>query len=149
MNSESDKNLERLIHQTLRALPDRKAPGTLEHRVLAAIAARQSLPWWHRSFVSWPTPVKLAFMGGTVAIAAVAARLDSSSSASVSQALADVQAMVLPLRTTAETVKGYGESLFAGIPSVWIYGALGFIGTLYAALLGLGTAAYKTLISNH
>lgn len=45
MSNLSPQDLEKLIHQTLRALPDRKAPRSLEHRVLAAIAARQALPW--------------------------------------------------------------------------------------------------------
>ena len=48
--------LERFIHQTLRALPDRKAPGTLEARVLAEVERRAAIPWWHKSWSYWPQP---------------------------------------------------------------------------------------------
>ena len=37
MNANNPQDLEKLIHCTLRSLPDRRAPATLEHRVLAAI----------------------------------------------------------------------------------------------------------------
>ena len=38
MPSHDPEKLERLIHQTLRSLPNRRAPHTLEARVLAALA---------------------------------------------------------------------------------------------------------------
>ena len=38
------EKLERAIHQTLRALPPRRAPRSLEDRVFAELARRAALP---------------------------------------------------------------------------------------------------------
>jgi hypothetical protein len=42
----NERKLERLIHETLRELPARQAPSSLENRVLAELARRTALPWW-------------------------------------------------------------------------------------------------------
>src|SRR5665213_2604381 len=62
MPSPDPEKLERLIHQTLRALPVRQAPLTLEVRVAAAIVQRAALPWWRRSYALWPRGLRLAFL---------------------------------------------------------------------------------------
>jgi hypothetical protein len=53
----SPEQLEKLIHSNLRALPDRRAPRSLESRVHAAIETRAALPWWKQSFAQWPVAV--------------------------------------------------------------------------------------------
>src|SRR5437773_8945657 len=57
-----DERLERVVDRTLRELPPRRAPISLEQRVLAEIARRVALPWWHKSFAHWPVPVRAVFM---------------------------------------------------------------------------------------
>ena len=61
MKPKFDPTLEKLIHQELKKLPAVKAPRTLTARVLAAVAARKALPWWHQSFWHWPMFAKTAF----------------------------------------------------------------------------------------
>lgn len=144
----SDKNLEQFIDRTLHSLPERRAPGTLEHRVLAAIAERQALPWWHRSFSLWPKPAKLAFIGTSLFTAAVLTLLESSGIQVLRNAFHNLEALFHPFSTVANALGSSGQSFVQGIPTLWIYGSLAVIGVLYAALFGIGTAAYKTLISN-
>ena len=68
----SPEDLEKFIHQTLRALPARRAPHSLESRVRAAIAARAALPWWRQSFARWPLAARVAFFIGSAGVAKVA-----------------------------------------------------------------------------
>jgi hypothetical protein len=70
MPTEFDPQLERLVHQELRQLPLRKAPGTLAPRVLAAIQARAARPWWQQSWWHWPLLAQLALLGLALSIIA-------------------------------------------------------------------------------
>ena len=65
-----DPDLENFIHQTLRSLPDRPAPRSLESRVLAAIEARAALPWWKQSFAQWPVAARFVWLYGIIAVVA-------------------------------------------------------------------------------
>ncbi|MCC7010168.1 MAG: hypothetical protein IT184_15280 [Acidobacteria bacterium] len=47
-------DLERLIDRELRALPAPRAPRSLVPRVMAAIDARQAMPWYRRGWSQWP-----------------------------------------------------------------------------------------------
>ena len=55
-------DLEKLIHGTVRDLPPRRAPRTLELRVLAELERRAAQPWWHKSYAHWPSPVRAGFL---------------------------------------------------------------------------------------
>jgi hypothetical protein len=139
--------LERFIHQTLRALPDRKAPGTLEARVLAEVERRAAIPWWHKSWSYWPQPVRAAFLilcGGLVILVGFYAQAGFDSTR--------LNAAATPALTLAGQVWGIvrGFSDFVAmiarhIPSLWFYGTIAFVAGLYAMLFGLGAAAYRTL----
>jgi hypothetical protein len=148
MKPHDEQRLEQLIHQTLRTLPDRKAPRTLESRVLAGIAARQALPWWRKSFAHWPLPARVAFLALAGGLTAGLVLLGASSSADVLPALREFLAPLARVRTVATFVADLGATVFRSIPTVWLYGVVAFIATLYAALVGLGATAYRTLIVN-
>jgi len=148
MKPQDEQRLEQLIHQTLRTLPDRKAPRTLESRVLAGIAARQALPWWRQSFAHWPSPARVVFLVLAGALATGLVLLGASSSADVLPALREYLAPLDRVRSVAIFVADLGATVFRSIPTVWLYGVVAFIATLYAALVGLGATAYRTLIVN-
>jgi hypothetical protein len=149
----SPENLEKFIHQTLRAQPNRTAPRSLESRVMAAIAARAALPWWRQSFMQWPVAARCAFILlsiGLVKLALMAtvwAVGGFHESAIVTQASAHfgwAEAIIGGL-------KGVGESftlVLRNIPSMWIYGILASIAAVYATLFSLGATAYRVLYSN-
>src|SRR6188768_2065565 len=59
---EKNDRLEEVVHRTLRDLPFRRAPRSLESRVCAEIERRVALPWWRRSFVHWPLAARAAFL---------------------------------------------------------------------------------------
>jgi len=144
------EQLEKMVHAALRSLPDRRAPASLEARVLAAVEARAAIPWWHKSWSYWPQWVRvlfLVFCGGLVGLLVftgiyVQAGFDT----------AQAGGTLAPALEFANRVLGIGRSLadfvalvMRHIPSLWLYGAIAFIAGLYAMLFGLGAAAYRTL----
>ncbi len=149
----SPEELEKFIHQTLRALPDRTAPHTLETRVLAAINQRAALPWWRQSFASWPIAVRCGFLlvsGGLVKVALMVAVwvMAGFDSAQFTSAFATPYAWFQQTQAVAGGIGNFFAVLFRSIPSLWLYGGLAFVASLYVSLFGLGAAAYRTLYNN-
>ncbi len=149
MSKLSPQDLEKLIHQTLRSLPDREAPRSLEHRVLAAIAARQALPWWRQSFTHWPVAARNAFLvvSAVLAAAVLAGYFRATGEVQATSVLAGPLAAWARLQAAAGAIGDLGGAIWRSIPSLWIYGALAFATTMYAAFLGLGAAAYRTFFA--
>jgi hypothetical protein len=128
-----------LLAQTLRELPLRRAPATLESRVMGELERRAALPWWRRSFAHWPLAARCLFvvicaslvlgaLGGTAAVANVH---------SLSW-LREAGGLLMSLGYVAALLKS------AAVPS-WIYGGIAVCAVLYAVLFGLGAAVYRTL----
>jgi hypothetical protein len=71
MNPDYDNQLEAAINRELKALPELAAPGALAGRVMAAIEQRARVPWYQRSWQTWPVALQasslvvlLALFGG-------------------------------------------------------------------------------------
>lgn len=146
----SPEQLEQLVHTELRALPPRRAPRTLEARVLAAIEQRNAIAWWHKSWSYWPTPVKAAFAFVATAFAGtvVAASYSLFSGASLEKAAAEAGerlSLFTRLWHAATWTADFVSAQVAAIPSLWLYGGLAFVATMYAAFFGLGAVAYRAL----
>ncbi len=153
MKSPDDEKLERLIHRTLRELPARRAPHSLEARVLAELERRAALPWWRKSFAHWPMAARVAFLvagAGAVAFVLYAAGFvqtgfDSARLAALSTQLSTFADAAL---TVGRGIGEFGHAIGRSLPPLWLYGGLAFVGAMYAALFGLGAAAYRTLYVN-
>lgn len=149
MSHNPDK-LEKAIHETLRDLPQRKAPSGLEARVLAEIARRDALPWWYRSWTYWPAVVRWAFLVvsaavcGTTIIACVTF-LRGTSLGTFGRVLAQPTQTWGAIVTAVRATLGVGEELFGLIPHVWLYGGVATIMLLYATVFLIGATAYRTL----
>lgn len=59
MNPDYEKQLEAQIDRALHALPELTAPPSLASRVLQQIEARHKLPWFRRSWQTWPRPMQV------------------------------------------------------------------------------------------
>jgi hypothetical protein len=150
MNPPDPKELERLVHAALRALPDRRAPHTLENRVRAAIAARASRPWWQQSFLQWPLAMRGAFLvlsaaGVKLAVVAAVFVLGNPETAHVTQAFANQFAWAENILGFFSGMAEIGSAVFRALPPLWLYGGIAVLASLYATLFGLGAAAYRTL----
>jgi hypothetical protein len=60
MNPDYDKQLEAAISRELKALPELAAPTALASRVMAAIEQRTRVPWYRRSWQTWPVALQAA-----------------------------------------------------------------------------------------
>ena len=147
---DNHEKLERLIHQTLRELPPRRAPGSLEQRVLAEIERRVALPWWRKSFVQWPVAARAGFLTlsiGIVKLALLAAVwvMAGFDTVQFGEAFATQFSWMESGLAVVHAIAGFFDIMLRNIPPLWLYGGLAFIGAMYAALFGLGAAAYRTL----
>jgi hypothetical protein len=145
---DSEQKLEQLFNQALRGLSLRRAPGTLELRVVNELQRRAALPWWHVSFTHWPVVPRVAFV--LICIALVAATILGGVSAFVgAQPLNEFAALALswahPFLAVMASTGGVTALLVRVIPPLWLYGGMTLGIMLYLALFGLGAAAYRTL----
>jgi hypothetical protein len=144
----SDQKLERALNRALSGLPPRRAPASLEARVLNELARRAALPWWRLGFAQWPAAARVTFV--LICAGLIAATILGGVSAFVeTRSLSEVSALVLrgmqPLLTLIASVGGVSSLLLRVIPPLWLYGGLAFGILMYLALFGLGAAAYHTL----
>jgi len=146
MNPPDPEKLERLVHKTLSQLPHRRAPHSLESRVMAAVAARALRPWWRQSFRQWPIAAKVVFVlsctGAARLLVFFVADLEPSS---VPGSLALPFAWIARLRIVSTGLVDCGHVMLHVLPPFWLYSGLAVIGALYVALFGLGAAAYRSL----
>lgn len=140
------QQLERQIHRTLRSLPDRRAPRSLEARVLASIAARRALPWWRQSFTHWPAPARVGFALSTFAFLMVLTMTTMGGLPAVAALWNEWLAPLAGLRAAIATLGDAASLIWQRIPTLWLYGALASFAALYATLFGLGATAYRTLV---
>ncbi len=138
--NESDQTLERQVRETLAELPMRRAPATLEARVLSELARRAALPWWRRSFAHWP----LAARAGFLAVCAVSIAFALRGAAAAMDAVHS-----LAWAREAGMLMASGGNLLAALAHApvpgWLYGAMTVYALLYAFLFGLGAAVYRML----
>ncbi|MBI5768388.1 MAG: hypothetical protein HZA93_11380 [Verrucomicrobia bacterium] len=145
---DNHEQLERLIDRTLRDLPPRRAPRSLELRVVAEIERRAALPWWRQSYSHWPVAVRAGFFVGTAALAALlVVGLFSMVRVAGSPQFADTFAWFTLARDLGRTGIDTGAALWRAIPPLWLYGGLALIAACYATLIGVGAAAYRTFHS--
>lgn len=72
-----DQELERLVDRRLKAVPPRRAPGTLLPSVMRAVRARAQQPWYARPWTTWPANWRAVSIAA-VAIVLVAFGLSAS-----------------------------------------------------------------------
>lgn len=147
---DSQEELERTIHRTLRELPTRRAPATLEQRVLAELQRRAALPWWRKSFAHWPLGARAGFIvvcAGMVKFAMMLTVWVTSGfdAPAFRTAFAQPYAWMENIVAVVNAITSFVEIMLRNIPALWLYGGLAFIAAMYATLFGLGAAAYKVL----
>lgn len=145
-----DRKIERAVHQALRELPARRAPRTLEQRVLAEIERRAALPWWRKSFAHWPVAARAAFLAGCIGAVILVLMgggwvMSGFDPARFHSAFAQPIAWMETGVAVVHAITGFFEIVVRNLPPFWVQGGVAFLVTMYVALFGLGAAAYKTL----
>src|ERR1700761_4646104 len=109
MNDRTDADQKRdlVLNQTLRGLPLRKAPLSLEARVLNELARRAAMPWWRASFSGWPVAARVGFVlacAGLIAATILGGVSAVIGDRPVSEASAMVIAWISPILTLISSV---------------------------------------------
>ena len=145
-----ERELEQYVARLLRAQPLRQAPAGLEARVLQQLALDAARPWWLQGFSRWPWLARLLFVLISAALVLLT-YFTTDRLGSLSQGLQQT-APASALRSGAQlfsnfghSLQGLGEIIARNIPAAWLYGGAGVALLLYAALFGLGAAAFRTL----
>jgi hypothetical protein len=145
-----EQKREQWTRQTLRDLPLRRAPRSLEQRVLAEIERRVALPWWRKSFSYWPMLARAAFVLFCAALARLALMsgvwmMAGFDPAQFRTAFAQPYAWLENGMAVVQAISGFCDIMLRSIPPLWIYSGLVIFAAMYATLFGLGAAAYKAL----
>jgi hypothetical protein len=142
-NNTPDNDLERRISTLLRGQPPRRAPASLEARVLAALEQRRAAPWWQRSFRQWPLAARLAFLAASLGVAGLAILCTPLVTRSLQPLIGWVPAVLRLARTAGSTA----AIVLHAIPQTWLEGAAAFAALLYLATFALGATVYRALYS--
>ncbi len=150
MKNMNEQELEQFIHRQLRAQPPRRAPRTLETRVLAALEQRAAIAWYHKSWAYWPAAVRSAFLAVAtgVAGAALTACYLFSTGATATNLGGEVAARFSWATRLGAVLNGVSEFIslvIRNVPPLWLYGGVAFVAMMYVTFFGLGAAAYRTL----
>ena len=147
----SEQQLEEFVGRVLLQQPLRQAPLTLEARVLHTLTQQAARPWWLQGFNRWPWSARLMFL--PVGLACVQLSYLTTARLSVFWQAVQSTAPANSARSSLQTfanlghaVQTLGELVTRSVPANWIYGGAGLVLLAYAALFGLGAAAFRTLI---
>lgn len=147
---QTDEKLERLVSQVLRDQPLRRAPASLEARVLSELAARARLPWWRRGVASWPAAVRAPVIAGCAVCVPLVWVLSVWLAAhlvtvATHPGVAVPLANVLDAGRTVASLGAIAARILQSIPREWLLGGIIATATIYAALFALLVAGYSLL----
>lgn len=149
-----EQKLERLIQKTLRELPTRRAPGSLENRVFAELERRAALPWWRKSYAHWPLPARCAFLLGSAAVlkAVIMAAIwvmVGFETGPFNEAFSSSYAWAHAIGDFMHSVVEFGGAVLSTVPRFWLYAGGVCLASMYATLLGLGAFTYRLFHAKH
>src|SRR5690606_21014771 len=120
------------------------APATLIPRVLQAIADRELLPWWRKSYASWPWPARLVFLAITSGLASllvyftwglsIGATMDT-----LAREAGDARSLFLLFEALAGALASAVAAIVRAGGSTLLWIAAGVLGACYLTTLALGT----------
>ncbi len=138
--------LEQYIGKLLRAQPLRQAPASLQARIDQQLASQATRPWWVQGFSAWPALARSVFALFSAGLVTLT-YLTTDRLSWISQALQQTS-IANATRAAVQMFENLGhalQTLGGMVPSAWLYGAAGGALLLYAALFGVGAAAFRTL----
>lgn len=147
MNQDRQNELERQLTRTLQEQPSRRAPSTLERRVLAQIEAGAAAARWRRGFAHWPVAARIAFLAASVGVVKVALSVAMwiANPLASPAATVDLPSQVAWMQTLLVAIGSVART----VPSLWVHAGLGILLIMYAALFGIGASAYRTVRAAH
>lgn len=138
----NEQRLEELTGRLLRQQPLRKAPASLEARVLAEIGRRAGRPWWRQGISAWPPTGRAALIGVSLSCIPVLWFLLPWLWTRLVAAAADARlsgpiAAIGQVGHALFSLAGAAAQVANAIPRSWLLGGLVAAGALYCALFAL------------
>lgn len=139
--------IERQVTRALQGQPPRRAPSTLERRVLARIESGAAALGWRRGFAHWPVAARVAFIAASVGVVKLALLLAAWLATPLASPAVTVQlpSQVAWLQTLLVAI----GSIVHTVPSLWVHAGIAFLAIMYAALFGIGASAYRMVRAAH
>jgi len=139
--------IERQVARALQSQPPRRAPSTLERRVLAQIESSAAAIGWRRGFAHWPVAARVVFLAASVGLVKLALFVATWLATPLdSPALA----VHLPSQVAwLQTLLVATGSVMRTVPSLWVHAGIAILAVMYAALFGIGASAYRTMRAAH
>jgi len=152
MDNESEGRLGERMHRELRQLPLLKAPETLVARVLTAIESRAQQPWWKKSWMNWPSSMRLAFVVGVCALASgiLYLGIQISNEVPAGAVLEKVSASFGFLAPLWNLIAALGNALVLVLRAggqLLFWGTVGLVAAMYLTCVGLGTLCYRVALN--
>lgn len=149
MNVDQDREeqLERLVTRALHDQPLRRAPDTLERRVLAQLESGVAVAGWRRGFAHWPVAARVAFLVASVGFVKLALSIAMWLGTPLASPAVpfDLPSQVAWLQTLFVVVGSVART----VPSLWVHAGIAILAIMYAALFGIGASAYRTVRAAH
>ena len=149
MKPDSDRQdeLEQLVTRALREQPLRRAPQTLERRVLAQLESSAAVARWRGGFAHWPVAARLVFLVASVGFVklALSVAMWLSTPLDASAHSFDLPSQIAWLQTTLVVIASVART----VPPLWVHAGIAVLAIMYAALFGIGASAYRTLRAAH
>lgn len=146
-DQDRQNELERQLTRTLQNQPLRRAPSSLERRVLAQIESSAATARWRRGFTHWPVAARVAFLAASVGIVKLVFMVTMWLSTPL-----DSPALPFDLPSQAawvQTLLVAFASVVRTVPPVWFHTGVVILLIMYAALFGIGASAYRTVRAAH
>jgi hypothetical protein len=148
MNSIDDKQLELEIGRQLKTLPELAAPASLANRVMAAIESRLHVPWYRRSWATWPVALRTASLAAMLVLfgGLCLAGWELSHAETVSLAAHRVGQWFSGLNTIGSLLNILAGSVALVVKKLgtsFIIACLVAVGLGYAMFMGLGTVYFR------
>ena len=139
--------IERQITRALQGQPPRRAPSTLERRVLAQIESGATAIGWRRGFAHWPVAARVVFLAASVGVVKLALLLAMWLATPLDSPAISVQlpSQVAWLQTLFVAI----GSIVRTVPSFWVHAGIALLAVMYAALFGIGASAYRMVRTAH
>ncbi|MDE2305904.1 MAG: hypothetical protein KGL34_10110 [Gammaproteobacteria bacterium] len=140
-----------LVDRGLHTLAPRPAPAALEARVMAELQRRAALPWWRRPVAAWPPAPRFALIAASLAAVPFAWRAGAWTAgglATIAQRAGAPLGLLRDILHSTIVAQSAMRLFDGGLPPPWVLALVVIATTLYAALLGLGAFAYRSLYLN-
>jgi len=135
----NEQDLERLVERRLKALPPRRAPGTLMPAVMREVRARAERPWYARPWFTWPAGWQTASIVALVLVVGTVAALTPVLQPAMAPVLAWAGQLLTPASDVVTTV-GTFTTIVEVVTRVIGQSVIGLVLALFIVMLTTSVA---------